>query len=124
MVNQRRVMRLSGCCVRKLSAERPTSILRLGGDLLRMDDESSLSNDDISGMLWAIMPEKNRAEFDEKWDTDFAYEITGVSRFRVNVLRERHGVASVIRTIATGTVTVEQLAITPEVQALCNLTKG
>ena len=99
-------------------------ILRLGGDLVRMHDEPSLPNDDISGMLWSIMPEKNRAEFDEKWDTDFAYEIAGVSRFRVNVLRERHGVASVIRTIATGTVTVEQLAITPEVQALCNLTKG
>jgi twitching motility protein PilT len=99
-------------------------ILRLGGDLLRLEDDGVLANEAISGMLWSIMPEKNRGEFHEKWDTDFAYEIEGVSRFRVNVLRDRHGVASVIRTIATGTVTVEQMGITPEVQALCNLTKG
>ena len=99
-------------------------ILRLGGDLVRMTDEPMLEGDAIAGMLWSIMPDKNKGEFDESWDTDFAYEIAGVSRFRVNVLRDRHGVASVIRTIAAGTVTVEQMGITPEVQALCNLTKG
>jgi twitching motility protein PilT len=42
----------------------------------------------------------------------------------VNVLRDRNGVAAVIRTIANGTVTVQQMGITPEVQALCSLTKG
>ena len=99
-------------------------ILRVGGDLARIEGEAALQSDAIAGMLWAIMPDKNKGEFDENWDTDFAYEISGVSRFRVNVLRDRHGVASVIRTIATGTVTVEQMGITPEVQALCKLTKG
>ena len=99
-------------------------ILRLGGDLLRMDGEERLDDDTIAGMLWSIMPDKNKGEFDQQWDTDFAYEIEDVSRFRVNVLRDRHGCAAVIRTIANGTVTVEQMGITPEVQALCNLTKG
>ena len=99
-------------------------ILRMGGDLIRIDGEEALQSDAISGMLWSIMPDKNKGEFDENWDTDFAYEIENVSRFRVNVLRDRHGVASVIRTIASGTVSVEQMGITPEVQALCNLTKG
>ena len=99
-------------------------IIRLGGDLIRIEGDAPLDSDTISGMLWAIMPDKNKAEFDEAWDTDFAYEISGLSRYRVNVLRDRHGVASVIRTIATGTVTVEQMGISPEVQALCTLTKG
>jgi twitching motility protein PilT len=99
-------------------------ILRLGGDLLRIEGEERLDSDNLGGMLWAIMPDKNKGEFDELWDTDFAYEIEGVSRFRVNVLRDRFGVAAVIRTIASGTVTVEQMGITPEVQALCSLTKG
>jgi len=99
-------------------------ILRLGGDLIRVDGEPALDGDNVSGMLWSIMPDKNKGEFDELWDTDFAYEIEGVSRFRVNVLRDRYGVAAVIRTIASGTVTVEQMGITPEVQALCSLTKG
>jgi twitching motility protein PilT len=99
-------------------------ILRLGGDLLRIEGEERLDSDNLGGMLWAIMPDKNKGEFDELWDTDFAYEIEGLSRFRVNVLRDRFGVAAVIRTIASGTVTVEQMGITPEVQALCSLTKG
>ncbi len=99
-------------------------ILRLGGDLVRIADEETLPAENVAGMLWAIMPDKNKGEFDELWDTDFAYEIEGVSRFRVNVLRDRFGVAGVIRTIASGTVTVEQMGITPEVQALCSLTKG
>ncbi len=102
--------------------ERP--ILRLGGDLIRIEDQEVLDNDTVSGMVWSIMPDKNKAEFDASWDTDFAYEIAGLSRFRVNVLRDRNGVAAVIRTIATTTVTVEQMGITPEVQQLCALTKG
>ena len=99
-------------------------ILRLGGDMIRVEGEAPLNKEDIAGMLWSIMPDKNKGEFDEHWDTDFAHEIEGLSRYRVNVLRDRFGVASVIRTIASGTVTVEEMGITPEVQALCNLTKG
>ncbi len=99
-------------------------LLRMGGDVIRVEDEPVLDNDAVSGMLWGVMPDKNKAEFDAQWDTDFAYEIEGVSRFRVNVLRDRHGVASVIRTIANATVTVEQMGISQEVQQLCHLTKG
>jgi len=99
-------------------------ILRLGGDLVRIEGEPVLDDPTVSGMLWSIMPDKNKAEFDAHWDTDFAHEIHGLSRFRVNVLRDRKGVASVIRTIATGTVTVEQMGISAEVQQLCHLTKG
>jgi twitching motility protein PilT len=99
-------------------------IFRLGGDLLRLDGEAALEQDQVDAMLRSVMPEKNKREFGDRWDTDFAYEIAGVSRFRVNVLRDRKGTAAVLRTIATGTVTVEEMGISPEVQALCNLTKG
>ncbi|WP_310569637.1 type IV pilus twitching motility protein PilT [Gemmatimonas sp.] len=99
-------------------------ILRLGGDLIRIEDQPILDDASVARMVRSIMPAKNKAEFDEHWDTDFAHEITGVSRFRVNVLRDRNGVAAVIRTIASTTVTVEQMGITPEVQQLCALTKG
>ena len=99
-------------------------IFRMGGDLLRFEDEQPLSNESITAMMRSIMPEKNKREYDQQWDTDFAHEIEGVCRFRVNVLRDRHGVASVTRTIASNTVTVDEMGITPEVQALCHLTKG
>lgn len=99
-------------------------IFRLGGDLVRLEGEAPLTPEGLEAMLRSIMPEKNQGEYEELWDTDFSYEIEGLSRFRVNVLRDRYGIAAVMRTIASTTVTVEQMGITPEVQALCNLTKG
>ncbi len=99
-------------------------ILRLGGDVLRLEGEAILTDDALTAMLWSIMPDKNKAEFEAAWDTDFAYEIGGLSRFRINVLRDRNGTAAVIRTIANETVTVEQMGISAEVQQLCHLTKG
>lgn len=99
-------------------------IIRVSGDLVRLEDEDAMDDARLSGMIWAIMPDKNKAEFDAQWDTDFAYEIAGLSRFRINALRDRNGVAAVFRTIANGTVSVEEMGISPEVQQLCNLTKG
>jgi twitching motility protein PilT len=68
-------------------------ILRLGGDMVRLTDEPVLEDSTVGGMLWAIMPEKNKGEFDEAWDTDFAYEICrGLSLSRERAARsERRG---------------------------------
>ena len=99
-------------------------LLRLGGDIRRIENFEPFDEETLAALIWSIMPDKNKVEFDASWDTDFAYEIEGLSRFRVNVLRDRRGVAAVLRTIANGTVTVEQMGISQEVQHLCNLTKG
>ena len=99
-------------------------LLRQGGDIVRIDGEPVLEDSVLRGMLWGIMPDRNKSEFEQHWDTDFAYEITGLSRYRVNVLKDRGGIASVIRTIANDTVTVEQMGVSAEVQHLCSLTKG
>src|SRR5207244_11630442 len=60
----------------------------------------------------------------ETGDTDFAYEITGVARFRVNAARDRKGPVAVFRVIPAKVVTVEEMGLTDEVQRLCYLTKA
>ena len=75
-------------------------------------------------MLLAIMPERNRIEWQESGDTDFAYEIAGLARFRVNAARDRKGPFAVFRVIPAQIVTAEQLGLSREVQQLCYLTKG
>jgi len=75
-------------------------------------------------MLLAIMPERNRVEWRETGDTDFAYEISGVARFRVNAGRDRKGPIAVFRVIPAQLVTADQLGLSKEVQHLCYLTKG
>jgi twitching motility protein PilT len=57
-------------------------------------------------------------------DTDLAYELADVARFRVNVFRDRHGVGSVIRAIPSRIVTADEMGLSPEVQRLCDLSKG
>jgi twitching motility protein PilT len=99
-------------------------ILRKHGEMVRIAGQEPLSNAQLEALLQSIMPERNRREFAEHNDTDFAYEIAGVARFRSNVLRDRKGVAAVFRVIPSTIVTAEQLGVTPEVQNLCYLTKG
>ena len=99
-------------------------ILRRHGEMVRLQDEPTLDDSALVRMLQAIMPERNRSEYREINDTDFAYEIPGLARFRANALRERKGAAAVLRVIPAKVVSAEELGVTSEVQALCQLTKG
>ena len=98
-------------------------IVRLHGEMKRLD-QPPLDPETLEQMLRSIMPERNRHEFTETNDTDYAYEIAGVARFRANALKDRNGPAAVFRQIPATVVTVEQMGITQEVQKLCQLNKG
>ena len=104
------------------SDERP--MYRVDGDIVVDAKVEPFSASFLERMLLSIMPERNRVEFEEMNDTDLAYELADVARFRVNVFRDRHGVGSVIRAIPSRVVTTEEMGITPEVQRLCDLSKG
>jgi twitching motility protein PilT len=85
---------------------------------------AALSVQDLELLILSIMPERNRGEWKETGDTDFAYEITGVARYRVNAARDRKGPVAVFRVIPAKVVTVEEMGLSEEVQRLCHLTKG
>jgi twitching motility protein PilT len=98
-------------------------IIRLHGEMTRLDG-SALDAPALDAMVRSIMPERNRREYQETNDTDYAYELAGVARFRANALKDRLGPAAVFRQIPATVVTVEQMGISAEVQKLCQLTKG
>jgi twitching motility protein PilT len=83
-----------------------------------------LDADAIEGLIHPIMPEKNRSEFRDHHDTDFAYEIPGLARFRANVFMDRKGCGAVFRVIPTNILTAEQLGLSPHILQLCRLNKG
>ncbi len=99
-------------------------ILRHHGELKRIEGAEPLRNSRLEAMLVSIMPERNLVEYRERNDTDFAYEIEGVARFRANALRDHQGAGGVFRAIPSKVATVEGLGISPEVQKLCFLTQG
>ena len=98
-------------------------IFRTHGEMKRQATPP-VSTEQLELMLLAVMPERNRGEWKETGDSDFAYEIAGLARFRVNAGRDRKGPMAVFRVIPAQVVTAEQLGITKEVQQLCYLTKG
>jgi twitching motility protein PilT len=78
----------------------------------------------MMALLGPIMPEKNRVEFDQRHDTDFAYEIPGLARFRSNVFMDRKGAGAVFRVIPSKILTAEDLGLSPHIMKLCKLNKG
>jgi twitching motility protein PilT len=119
-----RAMVKQGCSDLHLSAgERP--MIRRDGDMGRLDESlSRFKGDQIMDLLRPIMPDRNLEEFESDHDTDFAYEIAGISRFRANVFLDRRGVGAVFRTIPAEVATAEKLGLSSAIQNLCYLTKG
>src|SRR5437016_1519447 len=98
-------------------------LFRTHGEIKRQSG-TGLSVNDLELLVLSIMPERNRGEWKEGGDSDFAYEIPGLARFRVNAARDRKGPVAVFRVIPAKVVTVEEMGVTKEVQQLCYLTKG
>jgi twitching motility protein PilT len=104
------------------SGEKP--IFRIDGDIRRMDEFPVTTPVAAERMLYQIMEKRYRDDFEGDNDTDLAYEIPGVARFRVNIFLDRKGMGGVFRVIPTKVVTVEDLNISMAIQNLCNLNKG
>ena len=101
------------------------AFVRKDGRMEKLDPAAGpLTPQEIVQLLGPIMPEKNRKEFTERKDTDFAYEIAGLGRFRANVFADRKGPGAVFRVIPSDILTAEQLGLSPHVLRLCQLNKG
>jgi len=98
-------------------------LFRTHGEIKRQSG-TAVSVNDLELLVLSIMPERNRGEWKETGDTDFAYEISGLARFRVNAARDRKGPVAVFRVIPAKVVTVEEMGLSDEVQKLCYLKKG
>ena len=98
-------------------------MLRIHGELARQD-QPPLPAERVENMLLSIMTAKEIGEFREGGDTDWAYEIEGLARFRCNAGRDRYGAMGVFRVIPNQIRTAEEMGLSQEVQNLCYLTKG
>ncbi|MBI4509151.1 MAG: PilT/PilU family type 4a pilus ATPase [Deltaproteobacteria bacterium] len=99
-------------------------MVRHHGEIKPLEEHAPSSPDELIALLYEVAPEKNQKEFEERHDTDFAHAIVGVSRFRVNMFRDRHGPGAVFRAIPFKILTPEQLGLPKGVLDLCYLTKG
>jgi twitching motility protein PilT len=104
------------------SAENP--MFRVDGEMVLVEGASPLSAEEIHVLLDPIVPERNREEYKDCHDTDFAHEIPGVARYRANLFADRKGPGAVFRVIPSKILTADQLGLPPAVRGLCQLSKG
>jgi twitching motility protein PilT len=100
-------------------------LIRKDGRIQPLEDgQPPLDPATIGDLLRPIIPDKNANEYAARHDTDFAYEIVGLARFRANVFVDRKGPGAVFRVIPSKILTAEELGLSPVILQLCGLTKG
>jgi twitching motility protein PilT len=98
--------------------------MRLHGELKAIAGMAPLEPEWLKKQLFEVVPPDCQKEFGERSDTDFAYNLAGVSRFRMNMFEDRTGPGLVARAIPFEIPSAEQLGISEAVLGLCELTKG
>ena len=124
MDNLFRLMDKAGASDLHMSVSMPPMV-RKDGKMQKLEcNEPTLTPDSMKELLTSIMPAKNQEEFSRRNDSDFAYEIPGLARFRANIFADRKGMGGVFRIIPTKILTAEQLGLSQAIMNLCDLSKG
>ena len=90
-----------------LSAGVPPMI-RVDGDVKRIN-MPALSHKEVHSMIYDIMNDKQRKDFEEFFETDFSFEIPKLARFRVNAFNQARGAGAVFRTIPSEILSLDDL---------------
>ncbi|MBP5985415.1 MAG: type IV pilus twitching motility protein PilT [Brachymonas sp.] len=90
-----------------LSAGLPP-MLRVHGDVKRIN-LPVMEHKEVHAMVYDIMSDTQRKQYEENLECDFSFEVNGLARFRVNAFNQKRGAAAVFRTIPSKVLTLEQL---------------
>ena len=105
-----------------LSAGLPPMI-RVDGDVRRIN-LPPLEHKEVHGLIYDIMNDKQRKDFEEFLETDFSFEVPGVARFRVNAFNQNRGAGAVFRTIPSKVLTMEDLGMGQVFKDIASVPRG
>ncbi|MFO8025246.1 type IV pilus twitching motility protein PilT [Thiohalophilus sp.] len=105
-----------------LSAGLPPMI-RVDGDVRRINIPA-MEHKTVHSLVYDIMNDKQRKDFEEFLETDFSFEIQGLARFRVNAFNHNRGAAAVFRTIPSKIMTLEELNCPPVFKDVSDNARG
>ncbi len=92
-----------------LSAGMPP-LIRVDGDI-RQIDVPALDHKTVHGLIYEIMNDKQRKNYEKDLECDFSFEIPNLARFRVNAFVQNRGAGGVFRTIPSKILSMEQLGM-------------
>ncbi len=105
-----------------LSAGLPPMI-RVDGDVRRIN-LPPMEHKEVHALVYDIMNDKQRKDYEEFLETDFSFEVPGVARFRVNAFNQNRGAGAVFRTIPSKVLTMEDLGMGKVFQKISDFPRG
>ena len=105
-----------------LSAGLPPMI-RVDGDVRRIN-LPPLDHKQVHSLIYDIMNDKQRKDFEEFLETDFSFEVPGVARFRVNAFNQNRGAGAVFRTIPSKVLSMEDLGLGEVFRKIADVPRG
>jgi twitching motility protein PilT len=83
-------------------------LIRVDGDVRRLNIPA-LDHKAVHALVYDIMNDRQRKEYEEKLESDFSFEVPGLARFRVNAFVQNRGAAAVFRTIPSEVLSLDDL---------------
>ncbi|HPE29148.1 MAG TPA: type IV pilus twitching motility protein PilT [Candidatus Mcinerneyibacteriales bacterium] len=99
-------------------------VVRVDGTLQEVPNMPILSPQHTQALVYSILTDAQKKQFEETNELDFSFSVKGVSRFRGNVFRQRGAVGMAVRTIPFEIKPFEQLGLPPVLKDLCNRPNG
>jgi twitching motility protein PilT len=112
----------NGCSDLHLSAGLPPMI-RVDGDVRRLN-VPAMDHKDVHDMVYDIMNDKQRKDYEEFLECDFSFEIPGLARFRVNAFNHNRGSGAVFRTIPSKILSLEDLGAPKIFETISDYPRG
>ncbi|MDD2816880.1 MAG: type IV pilus twitching motility protein PilT [Thiotrichaceae bacterium] len=98
-------------------------MIRVSGDMRRIN-LPALTHSEVRDMVYDIMNDKQRKDYEKYLETDFSFEIPGLARFRVNAFNQNRGAGAVFRTIPSVIMSLDQLKAPPLFKQLAETPRG
>ncbi|MDO6515012.1 MULTISPECIES: type IV pilus twitching motility protein PilT [unclassified Neptuniibacter] len=98
-------------------------IIRVDGEVRRIK-LPSLDHKQVHTLIYDIMNDKQRKEYEDTLETDFSFEVPGLARFRVNAFNQNRGAGAVFRTIPSKVLTLDDLDMGKVFRDLSDLPRG
>ncbi len=99
-------------------------VIRLHGELARLDQYPVLTGQGLRSMIYAILPQRRREQLEQNLELDMSYSLPGKARFRVNVYFQRDSIGAAIRLIPYEIKSIESLGLPPVVTELARYPRG
>ena len=99
-------------------------LMRVNGEMTEIPGFTKITADESKRLIYSILYEEQRAKFEDTWELDCSFSVTGLSRFRVNVFLQKNGVEAVMRVISSKIPTAEQLRLQKSITDLADLPRG